>query len=157
MEKLNLEIIKSYNNRYWLSFLKENSVFDADNIETQFNWLINEVERLNEINKKEEITDEFENVIKNFLTFQKINYIVYFGHLNKLTKNSLDIYIDFNRNVDTEEIFLGLCEIFLKLCKENGNLKYIGFGEVIFSTDDIDNEYRNNILKYGIKFEKENN
>ncbi|MNO55017.1 hypothetical protein D3C76_455000 [compost metagenome] len=41
---LSLEEIKSYDDSYWLHYLKENTIFDTENIRTHKEWLINQVE-----------------------------------------------------------------------------------------------------------------
>jgi|SRR5579875_664969 len=42
--KLDLETVKSYDDNWWLSFLRERSIFDVDNIKRHKDWLIKTVE-----------------------------------------------------------------------------------------------------------------
>lgn len=43
---MDLETIKRYDDSWWLRYLKDNTVFDADEIKAQKDWLINRVEEL---------------------------------------------------------------------------------------------------------------
>ncbi|BBI32470.1 hypothetical protein [Cohnella abietis] len=44
--------IKSYDDSWWLRYLEEKTIFDADNIKAHKQWLIEEVDRLLEENKR---------------------------------------------------------------------------------------------------------
>lgn len=43
---MNLEDIKKYDDYFWLRYLSEHTIFDTDNIKAQKDWLIAEVDRL---------------------------------------------------------------------------------------------------------------
>lgn len=43
---MDLETIKRYDDSWWLRYLKDNTVFDADEIKAQKDWLISRVEEL---------------------------------------------------------------------------------------------------------------
>jgi hypothetical protein len=46
--EMNLEEIKKYDDYFWLRYLKENTVFDTDNIKAQKDWLMQRLERYEE-------------------------------------------------------------------------------------------------------------
>lgn len=47
-----LEEIKKYDDYFWLRYLSEHTVFDTENIKAQKDWLIAEVEKLQQENER---------------------------------------------------------------------------------------------------------
>lgn len=43
---MDLETIKRYDDSWWLSYLKQHTVFDTENIKAQKDWLIKQAETL---------------------------------------------------------------------------------------------------------------
>ncbi|MGM7720632.1 hypothetical protein [Metabacillus sp. Hm71] len=42
---MDLETIKSYDNGWWLEFLRRKTIFDVDNIKSHIDWLIERAEQ----------------------------------------------------------------------------------------------------------------
>jgi esterase/lipase superfamily enzyme len=46
---VDLETIKRYDDSWWLEYLRRNTVFDADNIKAQKDWLVKQAEKAKQV------------------------------------------------------------------------------------------------------------
>lgn len=58
-ERLDLETVKQYDDSWWLAYLKENTVFDTEQIKAHIDFLIEQAERVQELEKEIERYKEF--------------------------------------------------------------------------------------------------
>lgn len=99
-ERLDLEKVKRYDDSWWLHYLKENTVFDAEGIKAHKDWLIEQAERVTELENDIEVMSmaagDSENELVNSRLVNKLLTAERAGFKaeNERLREALEFYAD---------------------------------------------------------------
>lgn len=69
---MDLKTIKSYDRSWWMKHLELTTVFDTSLIKEQFDWLIQQAEKVEQLEKRLELVREQRDIIKEL---HKTNHV----------------------------------------------------------------------------------